>query len=169
MGSVALKKKSLFVPYFKKFLVSFGAFEDSDRTWTFIHPWKCRVAIVSSHTRVLANLSAPLPNPPSPSDWPLHALILSPSCLPATARLQTPFPPPLPPTPILPPCPLQSCDPAAPEQFGRLLYLLSKLWLTPVTRPLPGIVPITSSPPLRINFACLALLLLCRPFGLAAL
>ena len=51
MGSVAFKKKSLFVPYFKKFSVSFGAFGDSDRTWTFIHPWKCRVAIVSSHTR----------------------------------------------------------------------------------------------------------------------
>ena len=126
-------------------------------------------AVWRSYPHILANLSAPLPNPPSPSDWPLHALILSPSCLPATARLQTPFPPPLPPTPILPPCPLQSCDPAAPEQFGRLLYLLSKLWLTPVTRPLPEIVPITSTPPLGINFACLALLLLCRPFGLAAL
>ena len=44
------------------------------------------------HPHLVANLSAPLPKTPSPPDWPLHALILNPSCLLATARLQTPFP-----------------------------------------------------------------------------
>ena len=111
-------------------------------------------AVWRSYPHILANLSAPLPKTPSPPDWPLHALILNPSCLLATARLQTPFPlPPLPPLPFR----LVRCNLVTPHQFGRP----SKLWLTP---PLPGIVPITSSPALWINSACPGLCCCCTRF-----
>ena len=66
------------------FWLPFGEFGGKEPGLTFT-PEK-----PSLHTRQSVRTFAQ--DPLSPSDWPLHALILNPSCLLATARLQTPFP-----------------------------------------------------------------------------